>query len=131
MCVRVHACVLACVCVWFILFSAGSVNSVTCSRDFWGQLYPSANFYLTCTPLPELIMKMICANHLIYPAYNTFAMQIGGTANAGGIGGLASCQRNGNPVGRCSGTERCTGFNLGNYTNIIPSSSPRSVVMLL
>jgi hypothetical protein len=84
-CACMRACLRVCVCVWFILFSAGSVNSVTCSRDFWGQLYPSANFYLTCTPLPELIMKMICANHLIYPAYNTFAMQIGGTANAGRI----------------------------------------------
>jgi hypothetical protein len=60
-------------------------------------------------------MKLICATHLFYPAYNTFAIEIGDTVNTGEMCGLASSQRYGKPVGWCSYAERSAGFNFGNY----------------
>jgi len=57
-------------------------------------------------------MKLICDAHLIYPAFDAPAVSIGGTVNTSEIYWQASWQRYGKPVGRCSGTERCTDFDL-------------------
>jgi hypothetical protein len=70
-------------------------------------------------------MKLICDTLSICTVYDAPAIPVGGTVNTGEMDGLASLQRYGKPIGRCSSTERCTGFDLGNY--VIEISLPRLV----